>query len=133
MCTVWSEDACFACALNRGYHILFLLLSPRCSVLSGHSKKKKKIGFQDRLSLNAGQKYCRMLQKSNLQYFRSSLSYHLSLRHLFCLFFSGGLRQVYCTVKIKNYCCILDLIGAPSVSFSKFYTLFRKAVLILIS
>ena len=30
-------------------------------VLSGHSKKTK-IGFQDRLSLNAGQKYCRMLQ-----------------------------------------------------------------------
>ena len=25
-------------------------------------KKKTKIGFQDRLSLNAGQKYCRMLQ-----------------------------------------------------------------------
>ena len=31
-------------------------------VLSHHSKKKTKIGFQDRLSLNAGQKYCRMLQ-----------------------------------------------------------------------
>ena len=30
-------------------------------VLSGHSKKKTKIGFHDRLSLNAGQKYCRML------------------------------------------------------------------------
>ena len=25
-------------------------------------KKKTKIGFQDRLSLNAGEKYCRMLQ-----------------------------------------------------------------------
>ena len=31
-------------------------------VLNGHSKKKTKIGFQDQLSLNAGQKYCRMLQ-----------------------------------------------------------------------
>ena len=31
-------------------------------------KKKTKIGFQDRLSLNASQKYCRM------QYFRPSLS-----------------------------------------------------------
>ena len=28
--------------------------------VNGHSKKK--IGFQDQLSLNAGQKYCRMLQ-----------------------------------------------------------------------
>ena len=31
-------------------------------VLRGHSKRRPKIGFQDRLSLNAGQKYCRMLQ-----------------------------------------------------------------------
>ena len=30
-------------------------------VLSGHSKRPK-IAFQDRLSLNAGQKYCKMLQ-----------------------------------------------------------------------
>ena len=29
-----------------------------------------------------------------LQYFRPSLSYHLSLRPLFCLFLSGRLRQV---------------------------------------
>ena len=36
--------------------------------VKGHSqKKKKKIGFQDQLSLNAGQKYCRM--QSILQYF----------------------------------------------------------------
>ena len=41
--------------------------------------KIAKIGFQDQLSLNAGQKYCRMLQKrSILQYFRPALSYHLS-------------------------------------------------------
>ena len=31
-------------------------------VLSGHSKITPKIGFQDRLSLNAGQTYCRMIQ-----------------------------------------------------------------------
>ena len=31
-------------------------------VLSRHSKRRQKIGFQDRLSLNAGQKYCRMLR-----------------------------------------------------------------------
>ena len=58
-------------------------------VLSGLSNRILKISFQDRLSLNAGQKYCRMLQESILQYFRPSLSYHLSLRSLFCLFLSG--------------------------------------------
>ena len=63
-------------------------------VLSGHSKKRPKFGFQDRLSLNAGQKYCRMLKESILQYFRPSLSYHLSLRPLFCLCLTGRLRQV---------------------------------------
>ena len=55
-------------------------------VLSGHSKGRPKIGFQDRLSLNAGQKYCRMLQESILQYFRPSLSYHLSLRPFLSIF-----------------------------------------------
>ena len=39
-----------------------------------------------------------MLQESILQYFLPSLSYHLSLRPLFCLFLSDRLRQVllYC-------------------------------------
>ena len=38
-------------------------------------KRKTKIVFQDRLSLNAGQKNCGMLQESIPQYFRPSLSY----------------------------------------------------------
>ena len=41
-------------------------------------QKKTKIVFQDRLSINAGQKYCRMLQESILPYSWPSLSYHLS-------------------------------------------------------
>ena len=44
--------------------------------------------------LNAGQKYCKMLQESILQYFRPSLSYNLPLRSLFCLFLIGRLRHV---------------------------------------
>ena len=49
--------------------------------------KRQKIGFQDQISLNAGQKHCRMLQ-------RLSLSYHLSLRSLFCLFWRSRFTQV---------------------------------------
>ena len=50
---------------------LTLSTEPLCSsilptsvkpVLRGHSKIAQKIGFQGRLSLNAGLKYCRMLQ-----------------------------------------------------------------------
>ena len=73
--------------LSQNHHLTYSTVNP---VLSGHSN----LFFYDRLSLNAGQKYCRMLQKSILQYFRPSLSYHLSLKPLFCLFFSGRLRQV---------------------------------------
>ena len=63
-------------------------------VLSGHSKRRPKIGYEDRLLLNSGKKYCRMLQESILQHFRLSLSYHFSLKPLFCPFLSGRFRQV---------------------------------------
>ena len=83
--------------------------------LSGHWKRRPKIGFQGQLLLNAsrkyfrmlqenaGQKYCRMLFWSILQYFRPSLSYHLSLRPLFCLFLSGRLRQVLLYILIHEF------------------------------
>ena len=51
--------------------------------------KRPKIGFQDQSSLNAGQTYCRMLQGEHSAILSTSLSYHLSLRSLFCLFLSG--------------------------------------------
>ena len=41
-------------------------------VLSGHSKINKK-GLKDKWYLNEGQKYCRMLSWSILQYFRTSI------------------------------------------------------------
>ena len=56
------------CALNTNFHgpnsntFLFIYVSIHCIVLSGHSKRRLKIGFQDRFLLNACQKYCRMLQ-----------------------------------------------------------------------
>ena len=61
--------------------------------------KRPKLGFQDQLLLNTGQKYCIMLQVEHsaiLSTFikRPSLSYHLLLRSLFCLFLSGHFTQV---------------------------------------
>ena len=55
---------------------------------------------------------------SILQYFRPSLSYHLSLRSMFCLFLSDRLRQVYGTT-------IFDLV---SDTFSNFSTLFLNSI-----
>ena len=57
-------------------------------------KKGPKVGFQERFSLNAGRNYCRMLSWSILQYSRPALSYHFSLKPLFCLFLSVCSRQV---------------------------------------
>ena len=58
-------------------------------VLIGHSKKKTKNWFLHKLSLNAGQKYCRML--SILQVFRPVFSYHSYLRP-FLSIMSGHLK-----------------------------------------
>ena len=65
-----------------------------------------KFGFQNQLSLKAGQKYCRYSKGSILQYFRLSLSYHLSLRSLFCLFLSGRFTQVllYMYIQYSTHC-----------------------------
>ena len=59
-------------------------------VLNSHSKTRPNIVFQDPLSLDAGQKYCRMLQESILLYFLPSLSFVFSI----VLFLSGRFRQV---------------------------------------
>ena len=96
-------------------------------------KEDQKIGFQDRLLLNAGQKYCRMLQESILQYFRPSLSYHLSLRPLFWLFLSGHLKQVLfnrdaCLTAIPG---VASSIQARSHTFVEIYREIISTVILL--
>ena len=93
------KQACFwvsklTCSLQYDCIMNVLKRATVKPVLSGHSKRRPKIGFHDQISLNADQKYCRMLQESILQYVRPSLSCHLSLRPLFCLCMSGPLRQI---------------------------------------
>ena len=48
--------------IGRMLGVFEVLKSTAKPVLRGHSKRRPKIGFQDRLLLNAGQKYCRMLR-----------------------------------------------------------------------
>ena len=52
--------------------------------------KKTEIGFQDKLSLNVGQKYCRMLRWEH----SAILLTFLKLPFVFCLFLSGRFTQV---------------------------------------
>ena len=56
--------------------------------------------FKDQLWLNAGQKYRRMLQGEHSAILSTSLSYHLSLRSLFCLFIFEWLFYTGCTVPL---------------------------------
>ena len=74
------------------------LYSKTCVNCKRPLSKRQKIGFQNQLSLNAGQEYCRMLQMehSAVLAYQPSLSYmyQLSLRPLFYLFLSGRFTQV---------------------------------------
>ena len=71
----------------KNYYTIIITTMYSKTCLKRPLSKRAKTGFQDQLSPNACQKYCRMLQGP-------SLSYHLSLRSLFCLFLSGCLWQV---------------------------------------
>ena len=89
---------CLSCPLLQYSRLMFQ--STRSSKYSKTClkrllKRRPNIGFQDRLSLNAGQNI----------YFQSSLSYHLSScsRPLFCLFLSGRLRQVLLFLKLRAF------------------------------
>ena len=58
-------------------------------------EKKTKIGFQCQSSLNAGQKYCRMLQWEHSAILSTYIKLPSVIKTLFCLFLSGRLRQVF--------------------------------------
>ena len=62
-------------------------------VLSDHSNGKPKLFLMTDHRLMQVKSIAEC-SKGILQYFRPSLSYHLSLRYLFCLFLSGRLRQI---------------------------------------
>ena len=64
-------------------------------VLSGHSKRRPKLVFKTGYRLMQVQSIAECPKPWNiLQYFRPSLSYHMSLISLFCLFLSDRLRQI---------------------------------------
>ena len=48
--------------------------------------KRGKIGFQDQLSLNAGQKYCRMLSLEHSAILLTFFKLPFVIKILFCLF-----------------------------------------------
>ena len=57
-------------------------------------KNRQNKGLKDKWQLNEGQKYCRMLSWSILQYFWPAFSHHRSWKPILIFFLSGRLRQV---------------------------------------
>ena len=85
-------------------------------VLRGHSKRRPKIGFQNRLSLNAGQKYCRMLHESILQYFRPSFGFKTFVLSIFEWPLKTGF-----TVISRFFVDVGILTGTATLTISIFY------------
>ena len=84
--------------------ILFLLcLFTVKPVSSGHSKSRPKLVFKTDYRLMQVKRFAECSKGSILQYFPPSLSYHLPLRPLFCLFLSGCLRQVFLYLKTYQH------------------------------
>ena len=70
----------------------FVMYSQTCK--NDHSQKDQKLVFNTNYCLMQVKSIAECSMGSILQYFRPSLSYHLSLRSLFCLFLSGHFTQV---------------------------------------
>ena len=69
--------------------------------------KKTKNGFQDQLSLNVGQKYCRMLQMEHSAILSTFIKLPVVIK-LFCLFLSGCFTQVLLYIRRVNLLPVLE-------------------------
>ena len=63
--------------------------------------KRPQIGFQDQLSLNAGQNYCRMLQGEHSAILLTFIKLPFVIKIIVCLFLSGRFTQVLLYMVIK--------------------------------
>ena len=97
-------------------------------------KQNTKIGFQDRLSLNAGQKYCRMLQGEHSACFRPSLSYHFLQKY--CRMLQGEHSAILSTFiklpfSIKTF-VLLFLSGCLRQALLYSVKIYRKIAMVLV-
>ena len=95
--------ACCKRKFRPEHQILLLIPKTVKPDFSGHSKRRPKIGFKTDYHL---------MKVKILQYFQSSLSYHLSLRSLFCLFLSGCVTKGYCTSIKTGFTAPKNVLGS---------------------
>ena len=80
------SSAYVTCKVAYSYYSLCKMATP----------KRPKIGFKTNYRLIQVKSIAECSKGSILQYFRPSLSYHLSLRSLFCLFLVAVIHRFYC-------------------------------------
>ena len=86
-------------------YFMVLIIDTVKPVLSGHSKRTPKIGFQYRLSLNACQKYCRMLHSAILL---TCIKLSFSIKTLVLSIFKWPLKTGFTVFSIKNLIPLID-------------------------
>ena len=77
-------------------------------VLSGHSKKNTKIGFEYQLSLNAGQKYCRMLQGEHSAILLTCIKLSFSITTLVLSFFKWRPKTDFTVISVRSFSTYLS-------------------------
>ena len=103
----------FSCCLDKN-NDKELFLDRRAAVkpvLSSHSKRIPKIGFQCLLSLNAGQKYCRMLQGEHSAILSTFIKLPFSIKTIVLSnFFKWLLKTGFTLSFSQNACCGYTLV-----------------------
>ena len=85
-----------------GLQINVLKVKP---VLNGHSQKDLKLIFKTDYHLLQVKSIAECSKESHSAILSTSLSYHLSIGSLFCLFLSGCFTQVFTVIKKNKICC----------------------------
>ena len=102
------------------------------SVLNGNSQKDRKFVFKTNYRLLQVKSIAECSKGSILQYFRPSVSYHLSLRSLFCLFWVAVLHRFYGRFIIDyGSSLFIKLSNTPRTCLPRLYALVFLVVLYL--
>ena len=90
----------------KNVDIINCIYSKNC--LKRPFKRKAKIGFQDQLSLNAGQKYCRMLQREHSAILLTFIKLPFAIKTFLLSIFKWPLKTVL-TVYENIYSCPMKM------------------------
>ena len=89
---IFNQTRTHALVLKHTLSTLCAVCTTVKPVASSHPKRTPKIGFQYRLSLNAGQKYCRMLHGEHSAILLTSNKLPFSIKTLVLSIFKGSLK-----------------------------------------